>query len=331
MTNRQGRIVFTVVVPCFNEQEAIEQTHAQLAAALAADPLLDWRILYVDDGSRDGTPAILRRLARGNPRIGLIRLSRNFGHQTAVTAGLEHAEGDAVGVIDADLQDPPEALLDLLKEWRAGYDVVYGVRAHRKEGVFKRAAYAAFYRLLQRLADIDIPLDSGDFCVMDRRVVDALNRLPERNRFVRGLRAWLGFSQKGVRYERRARVAGEPKYTLLKLTRLALDGIVNFSVKPLAHIMVLGFATSLLSLIGFIFHFSLRIFEFEFLGHTASETPGFTTIILAIFLFSGVQLVSIGIIGEYLGRIYEEIKGRPKYVIEETRPAAPDGPGDKKD
>ena len=330
MTDRQGQIVFTVIVPCYNEQEVIGQIHDQLVATLSTDSLLDYRILYVDDGSSDDTSIILRRLHQANSRVHIVRLSRNFGHQTAVTAGLEHAEGQVIGIIDADLQDPPGVLLDLLKEWRAGYDVVYGVRTQRKEGLFKRTAYVIFYRLLQRLADIDIPIDSGDFCVMDRRVVDELNKLPERNRFVRGLRAWLGFPQKGVPYERLARVAGEPKYTMVKLVRLALDGIVNFSVKPLAHIMVLGFLTSVVSLFGFVFHFSLRIFEFEFFGHTASETPGFTTIILAIFFFSGVQLVSIGIIGEYLGRIYEEIKGRPKYVIRDAFTATIGMPADKK-
>ncbi|MCU0636017.1 MAG: glycosyltransferase family 2 protein, partial [Gemmatimonadaceae bacterium] len=231
--------MISIVVPAYNEEAGVEELHARVSAA-AAEWGEPWELVVVDDGSRDGTFTVLERIAARDPHLKVVGLSRNFGHQPAVSAGLRHVSGDIVCVMDADLQDPPEELLPFIERIREGYDVVYAIRTKRKEGLLKRAAYFLYYRLLRSLATLDIPLDSGDFCVMRREVVEAINELPERNRFVRGLRTWVGFRQTGLAYERAARYAGEPKYTLRKLLRLAADGIVNFSYRPLQAIMLLG-------------------------------------------------------------------------------------------
>lgn len=313
------KALLSVVVPCFDEEAVIELTHQRLVAVLGADPTLDLEIVYVNDGSRDRTEALLFDLADRDPRVKVVSFTRNFGHQPAVSAGLQYASGDAVAVIDADLQDPPEVILQLVERWRAGYDVVNAVREKRKEGVAKRFAYALFYRLYRRLASIDVPLDSGDFALMDRRVVEVMNALPEKNRFVRGLRAWSGFRQTTVGYERAARAAGETKYSLRKLVRLAFDGIVNFSTAPLSLIFGLGLATAVLALGAGAVYLAARLFEIPIFGYTPGQAPGFTTLILVILFFSGVQLISIGILGEYLGRIYQETKLRPTFVVKEVR------------
>ncbi len=238
------KVLVSVVVPCFNEEAVIGLTHRQLIEALGGDASFDLEIVYVNDGSHDRTEALLFELADQDPRVKVVSFTRNFGHQPAVSAGLEYAGGDAVAVIDADLQDPPEVILRLVAKWREGYDVVNAVREKRKEGLAKRLAYALFYKVYRRLASIDVPLDSGDFALMDRRVVDVMNALPEKNRFVRGLRSWSGFRQTGVAYERASRAAGETKYSFAKLLRLAFDGIVNFSTAPLSLIFGLGVATA---------------------------------------------------------------------------------------
>jgi dolichol-phosphate mannosyltransferase len=235
--------------------------------------------------------------------VKVVSFTRNFGHQPAVSAGLRYATGDAVAVIDADLQDPPEVILRLMAKWREGYDVVNAVRESRKEGVAKRFAYALFYRMYRWLASIDVPLDSGDFALMDRRVVEVMNALPEKNRFVRGLRSWSGFRQTGVAYERQSRAAGETKYSFRKLVGLAFDGIVNFSTAPLSLIFGMGVATAFLALAAAAAYLAWRIVRSRSRLHPG-EAPGFTTLILTILFFSGVQLISIGILGEYLGRIY---------------------------
>jgi len=315
------RVVLSVVVPCFNEEAVIELTHRHLVEALGADPSIDLEIVYVNDGSRDRTEQLLFELAAGDERVRVVSFTRNFGHQPAVSAGLQYASGDAVAVIDADLQDPPEVILRLVAKWREGFDVVNAVREKRKEGVAKRLAYALFYKLYRRLASIDVPLDSGDFALMDRRVVDVMNSLPEKNRFVRGLRSWSGFRQTGVAYERAPRAAGETKYSWRKLLRLAFDGIVNFSTAPLTFIFGLGVATAVLALGAAVVYLVARIFAIPIFGYTPGEAPGFTTLILTILFFSGVQLISIGILGEYLGRIYEETKMRPTFVVKEVRGA----------
>ncbi|MDJ0929066.1 MAG: glycosyltransferase family 2 protein [Gammaproteobacteria bacterium] len=309
----------SVVVPCFNEQDVIQMTHDRLVGALGSLADYGLEVVYVNDGSSDDTESMLFALAAAEPRVRVVSLARNFGHQPAVTAGLVHASGDVVAIIDADLQDPPEVIPEMLKLWRDGYEVVYGVRTRRKEGILKRAAYASFYRLYKLLANIDMPLDSGDFALLDRRVVDVLNGLPEKNRFLRGLRTWAGFRQTGYTYERAARAAGEPKYSFRALMRLAFDGIFNFSTTPLTLIFVAGAIISGLAAIAALVYLAARVWGFSVFGQSPEDVPGFTTLILTILFFSGVQLISVGILGEYLGRIYQETKMRPTYVIKELR------------
>jgi polyisoprenyl-phosphate glycosyltransferase len=238
----------------------------------------------------------------------VVELARNFGHQVAITAGLDHAQGKAVIVMDGDLQDPPEALPQFIAKWRQRYDVVYGIRERRKENWLKRIAYAGFYRLLRRVSNIEIPLDSGDFCIMDRRVVDLLISMPERNRFIRGIRSWVGLNQVGLPIERHARIAGKPKYTFRHLMILALDGLVSFSYLPLRIITILGFSISLLSIFAAIFYAAKRLM-------TGLGPPGFATLVVAVFFLAGVQLITMGVIGEYVGRIFEEVKQRPLYIV----------------
>jgi polyisoprenyl-phosphate glycosyltransferase len=297
----------SVVVPVFNERENLELLYARLSAVLGGEGLR-YELIFVDDGSRDGSLELLNGLARRDARVVVVELARNFGHQVAISAGLDHARGAAVAIMDADLQDPPEVLPRFIETWRAGHDVVYAIRERRKEGLAMRVAYAAFYRLLQRVAQIEIPLDAGDFCLMDRRVVDLLNGMPERSRFVRGIRSWVGLSQVGVRYERQGRNAGRPKYTVSRLIYLALDGLVSFSFLPLRVITLLGFAVSLTSIV------LAAIYAIQRLTVGLSP-PGFATLTVAIFFLSGIQLVTIGVIGEYVGRIFEEVKQRPLYVV----------------
>lgn len=317
--SKRSSTFLSVIVPCFNEQEVIRATHQRLIDALGDNPKFALEIVYVNDGSLDRTEEILFDLAEGDSRVRVISLSRNFGHQPAVTAGLAYAVGDVVAILDADLQDPPEVILQMIDKWREGFDVVYGVRFKRKEGFFKRLWYAIFYRLYGLLADIDVQADSGDFALMDRRVVNLINSLPEKNRFVRGLRAWAGFRQTGLVYERAARAAGETKYSFHKLMKLAFDGIFNFSTAPLTIIFVTGLIISLTSAMVALVYTIARIGDFTIFGRSPGDVPGFTTIILAMLFFSGVQLISVGILGEYMGRLYQEVKMRPTYVVKEVR------------
>lgn len=300
-------LLLSVVLPVLNEAAVIEATHRRLADALGRLPDLALEIVYVDDGSRDATPALLEAIAAADPRVAVVTFRRNFGHQAAVTAGLRQAAGDIVAVMDADLQDPPEVVAAMVELWREGYEVVYGVRRERKEAAPKRLAYAAFYRLLSRIADVEIPRDSGDFGLLDRRAVDAINALPERERFVRGLRAWIGGRQHGLPYERAARAAGRTKYPLGRLIQLALDGIFNFSVWPLRAILWLGLAVTPLALAGLLA--ALAGWRVGGLGAAG----------LALALLGGVQLLSLGILGEYLGRIFAEVKRRPTYLARTVR------------
>jgi glycosyltransferase involved in cell wall biosynthesis len=317
------RPTVSVIVPCFNENEVISATHSEFDRCLGASQNFDFEFIYVDDGSRDGTSPAIREIRKRDPRVKLIRLSRNFGHQAAVSAGIDHAFGDAVGIMDADLQDPPEVLLAMLDKWREGYEVVYGVRRNRKEGVFKRACYRIFYRIWQRMADIEVPLDSGDFCVMDRQVAEVLRSLPENGRFLRGLRAWAGFRQYGHPYERAARYAGEPKYSFARLVGLAASGIFNFSDVPLRFISWAGLLTSAGAIIGAILLLLQRLFEIHLFGYAPQDMPGYTSLFLALQFFSGIQLLSLGIIGEYVARMYGEVKRRPVYVVAERLGLAP--------
>jgi dolichol-phosphate mannosyltransferase len=300
----------SVVVPCFNEQELLRDTHRRLVAVLEK-LALSFEIVYVDDGSTDSTPNLLRQLQAYDDRIRVVRLSRNFGHQIAITAGLRHCSGSAIVIIDADLQDPPEVIGEFVQRWRQGSDVVYGVRSERDgESAFKLWTAKAFYRLINRLSDTSIPLDAGDFRLMDRKVVDALLAMPERDRFVRGMVSWLGFSQAAVPYHRAARLAGTTKYPLLKMLRLATDGILSFSTVPLRVATWLGLASSGLAVLGILYALFSRFFG-------RGLVKGWTSIEIAVLLFAGVQLVCLGIIGEYIGRIYGESKRRPLYVVQE--------------
>jgi dolichol-phosphate mannosyltransferase len=309
--------MISVVIPAFNEGAGLRLLHQRLAACGATWDE-DYEILLVDDGSRDDTLAVATQLAAADPRLKVVSLSRNFGHQAAVTAGLEHARGDLVAVLDADLQDPPEELPRFFRKCRDGYDVVYAVRTRRKEGPFKRLSYFLFYSLLNRLADIDIPLDSGDFCVMNRRCVEALNALPERSRFLRGLRSWVGFRQTGLAYERQARAAGEPKYTLARLVNLALSGIINFSSKPLRLISLAGILLGVLSVAAALLFLVQYLADWTILGYNPRQARGWTSLILAVLFLASAQLFCLGIIGEYLGRLFEEIKRRPVYIVGRT-------------
>jgi len=306
--------VLSIVLPCYNEQEVIEVTHKAIDAAMDSANVQPIEIIYINDGSTDNTGVILSKIAQSDPRVTIVTLSRNFGHQPAVSAGLEYANGDAVVIMDADLQDPPEVVIEMLAKWREGYEVVYAVRENRKEGLLLRFGYSVFYRLMRLLSNVDIPLDSGDFSLIDRRVVDAINALPENNRFVRGLRSWVGFRQTSVHYPRAKRAAGTTKYPFWNLVKLALDGIINFSTVPLTLVSVAGLITALGSLAGFIFFFANKIFGSIF-GLQFGENPGFTTLILTLLLVGGIQMFSIGLLGEYLGRIYQEVKSRPTYIV----------------
>src|SRR5262245_21301597 len=300
----------SVVIPVYNEEDNLPQLYERLIAAL--DPTgLVYEIVFVDDGSQDRSLAHLRALAASDARILAIELARNFGHQVAISAGLGHSRGQGGIVMDADLQDPPEVLPEFIAKWREGHDVVYAIREQRKEGWLKLAAYAVFYRFLQRVANIEIPLDAGDFCIMDRRVVDVLSGMPERNRFVRGIRSWVGLSQVGLAYERQARHAGRPKYTFTRLCYLALDGLVSFSYIPLRAITMLGFGVSLLSIVLALFYAVKKL-------TVGLNPPGFATITVAIFFLAGMQLITIGVIGEYVGRIFEEVKQRPLYILRQV-------------
>jgi len=304
-------MLLSVVVPCFNEDAVLEQTHQRLVRALERMPDVDFEIVYVDDGSRDRTRAILRQLCHAEPRARAVCLSRNFGHQVAVSAGLEHARGDAVVIIDADLQDPPEVIAEMLARWREGYQVAYGVRVSRTgETVFKRSTAKLFYRLLNTLSDTPIPVDTGDFRLLDRVVVDAVLSMPERDRYIRGMVSWIGFRQIGVPYQREPRAAGTSKYPLFKMLHFAFDGVTSFSAAPLKLATWMGFAASGIALVGIVYALVVRLF-------TASWVTGWAALFIAVLFIGGAQLISLGIIGEYVGRIYAETKRRPLYVVEE--------------
>lgn len=319
MNSREARspTALSVVIPCYNEAEVLPLLHDRLLQSLEKWGG-SWEVVLVDDGSSDSTFEQLCVMHGRDSRFKAIALSRNFGHQAALSAGLAHATGEAVAIIDADLQDPPEILTVCVAKLREGFDVVYAVRRQRKENFLKRVAYALFYRLLKRVAEVEIPLDSGDFCVMSRRFADVLRQFPERNMFLRGLRAWSGFRQTGVEYERNARAAGQTKYPFVKLLRLAMDGVFAFSTVPLRLATILGFAAVVFSLCAGLFIVGWRIAGFRFMGHTAQELPGWAAVVGVALFFGGIQLVLLGIMGEYLGRIYTEVKHRPRWVVRQA-------------
>jgi glycosyltransferase involved in cell wall biosynthesis len=305
--------LLSVAVPCFNEAEVLWATHGRLVGVLSHIPDTDFEIIYIDDGSTDATPEVLGEIRSLDPRVRTLRLSRNFGHQTAVSAGLEHASGDAVVLIDADLQDPPEIIPEMLAQWLEGYQVVYGVRTDREgERWFKLATAKVFYRVLDWLSDTEIPVDTGDFRLMDRSIVDVLRAMPERDRFVRGMVAWAGFRQIAVPYHRAPRFAGTSKYPFLKMVRFALDGLTSFSRAPLRLATWMGFAVSAIAIAAMVYALVLGLF-------TSNWVSGWPAVFMAVLFVGGAQLLSLGIIGEYIGRIYGEAKRRPLYLIEEAR------------
>jgi glycosyltransferase involved in cell wall biosynthesis len=314
--NPDGRHLPTVsvVVPLFNEEDVVGRFHARLVPVMDALGCA-WEVVYVDDGSRDGSRAALDGLAAGDGRVGIVGLSRNFGKEAAMTAGLDHARGQSVVVIDVDLQDPPEVIPELVAGWREGYDVVYAQRTVREgETWLKRATAKAFYRIMGRIGPVSLPEDTGDFRLMSRRAVDALLQLRERHRMMKGLFAWIGFRSKAVRYARAPRAAGSTKWNYLKLINLSVEGITGFTTLPLRVATFVGLvaATVALAYGGWIVA--------ETLVH-GNKVPGYPSLLVAVLFFGGSQLIAVGVLGEYLGRIFDETKGRPLYLVECHRPA----------
>ncbi|HZO78088.1 MAG TPA: glycosyltransferase family 2 protein [Solirubrobacteraceae bacterium] len=307
--------LLSVVAPVYDEEAGLEAFYSRVCTALRAIP---FELVLVDDGSRDSSPQILERLADSDPRVCVVFLSRNFGHQTALSAGLDHARGDAVVMIDADLQDPPELIPEMVDYWRRGCDVVYAVRRERAgESAFKLKTAKWFYKLFGALAQVQLQHNSGDFRLLDRRALDALNSMRERHRFLRGMTVWVGFTQAAVPYERDARYAGETKYTLPRMIRFSLDAIFSFSHRPLQLATLMGFIFSALAFVAIPVVIILRLLN--------SYIPGFATITIVILLLGGIQLIAVGIMGEYVGRIYDEVKGRPLYLVRARRNLLPDG------
>jgi polyisoprenyl-phosphate glycosyltransferase len=302
----------SVIVPCANEQEVLHETHRRLTNTLSKIGMR-FEIVYVDDGSTDSTMDLLRELQGSDHQVRVIRLSRNFGHQVAITAGMEHAAGDAIVVIDADMQDPPEVIAEFVERWQAGFDVVYGVRTEREgETAFKLWTAKVFYRLMGQLSDTKIALDAGDFRLINRRVAEALLAMPERDRFIRGMVGWLGFSQAAVPYRRAPRMGGKTKYPLFRMARFAADGIFSFSTTPLRIATWLGFFASALAVFGILLTLYARLFE-------KNWVQGWASTVIPILFLGGVQLICLGLIGEYVGRIYGESKRRPLYLVREWR------------
>jgi polyisoprenyl-phosphate glycosyltransferase len=305
-----SRIRYSFVIPVFNERETLPELHQRLSQVIDG---LDGEaeLLFVDDCSHDGSYELLAELGRQDGRIRVLRFARNFGHQVAITAGLDHAAGDAVIVMDADLQDPPEVVPDLVARWQEGYEVVYAVRARRSgESWFKRKTAAWFYRVLRWIAHVEMPLDAGDFRLVDRRAVDAFRSMRERGRYVRGMFSWVGFRQIGVPYDRAERYAGEPKYSYRKSLTLAIDGLVSFSNAPLRVALVAGFVFSSLAFLVGVFAIVAKLAG-------AFVVPGWASILVVISFLGGIQLTLMGMLGLYVGRIYEEVKARPIYILRE--------------
>jgi glycosyltransferase involved in cell wall biosynthesis len=302
-------IEFSIVLPIYNEEAVLAVLHRRLTIVMAGlgEP---YELIFVDDGSQDHSLELLQALQEQDPdHMRVIVLSRNFGHQQAVSAGLDYARGQAAIVMDADLQDPPEVIPQFVEKWRQGFQVVYAIREKRKEHFLKRSLYHAFYLILRSISKIDIPLEAGDFSLMDRCVLDSLTSLPERNRFMRGLRSWVGFKQIGLAYERDARFAGTTKYTFRKLGSLALDGLISFSYLPLRLATMLGFGVSALSFLVALYYILKKL-------TVGLQPPGFATLTVLILFLGGIQLITIGVIGEYIGQILSEAKDRPTYIVQ---------------
>ncbi|MCG3206448.1 MAG: putative glycosyltransferase [Anaerolineae bacterium] len=306
-----GDIRYSIVAPCWNEEGNLPELYRRITEVMeqTAEP---WELVLINDGSRDRTPEIMRQIHEADPRVHFIDFARNFGHQLAVTAGMDYAQGDAVILIDSDLQDPPELILEMIQKWKEGYKVVFAVRKERKgETWFKLFTAKLFYRIIYRITDVDIPLDTGDFRLMDRQVVEQMKAMKEHHRFIRGMTSWVGFKQTGVYYVRDERFAGETKYPLRKMVRFAITAITGFSIFPLQLATFMGFAIAGLSVLFIIGAIIARLSGGQAFAGQA------TTLVMVLFLGS-IQLISLGIIGEYLGRIYDEVRGRPLYVVNEA-------------
>jgi len=312
----------SVVVPCFNEEDVLPRLFERLGA-VAATWNTDYEIISVDDGSRDRTWEILKTQNAKDSRWCTLSFARNFGHQTAVSAGLYFATGDAVVVIDADLQDPPEEISRLLEQWRAGFEVVFATRKKRRDPRLKKILAWGFYRLLQKMTPLPMARDAGDFCLLDKRVVAVMNSLPERSRYLRGLRTWCGFRQTMVEFDRAERAAGVPQYTFKKSFKLAMDGLFSFSAAPLRLATYLGLWVSGFAFFGVMFTLAQKIFAAQFAKIGLAPGAGFPTIVISVLFLGGVQLICLGILGEYIGRIYEEVKGRPLWIIRDSAGLTP--------
>ncbi|QHT63075.1 glycosyltransferase family 2 protein [Paenibacillus lycopersici] len=306
------KVTFSIIIPMYNEEAVIQETYRRLKKVMSAAGQ-PYELLFVNDGSKDRSAGIIAEYGYWDETVKLIDFSRNFGHQIAITAGMDYASGDAVIIIDADLQDPPELILQMIDQWREGYEVVYATRSKRKgESKFKLWSAAAFYRILRASTEIDIPVDTGDFRLMDRKVVDQMKRLPENNRFVRGLVSWVGFRQTSIMYDRDERLAGETKYPLRRMIKLCLDGITSFSYKPLK---LAGYMGAALSGIGFVF----LLYVLYLAAFTHSTMKGWPSLMGILLIFNGFILLMLGILGEYVGRIYDETKGRPLYIVRDMQ------------
>ncbi len=303
--------IFSIIAPIYNEAESLPELYRRVSQVMEQthEP---WELVLVNDGSRDQSPEIIRELAAKDKRVRPVMFARNFGHQIAVTAGMDFSRGDAIVVIDADLQDPPEVILDLIAKWREGYEVVYAVRSEREgETWFKKFSASAFYRLIYRITDVKIPLDTGDFRLLDRKVVAVMNKMREHHRFLRGMASWVGFRQIGVSYKRAPRFAGVTKYPFRKMLKLALNAITSFSYFPLQLATYIGFVSAVVAIIAIPVVIILRAVNSQMFFGQAST-------LIAVLFLGGVQLISLGILGEYLGRVYDEVKGRPLYVVSES-------------
>ena len=305
------KIVYSIIAPIYNEIDNLPELHRRVSEVMdtAGEP---WELILVDDGSTDGSTDKIRELAKSDSHIRPVIFARNFGHQVAITAGWDYARGEAMVIIDADLQDPPEVILELAKKWKEGYEVVYAVRAEREgESWFKKFTASMFYRLIYSITDVKIPVDTGDFRLMDRKVVDVLKQMPERHRFPRGMSAWVGFKQVGVEYKRAARHAGVTKYPFSKMFKLALNAITSFSYFPLQVATFFGFMSAGISILAIPIVIYLRM-------EGSPQFTGQATTLIAVLFLGGVQLISLGILGEYIGRLYDEAKGRPLYIVRDA-------------
>ena len=307
-----GHPTYSIIAPIYNESQNIHELHRRISEVMESTKD-DWELVLVDDGSTDGSSDIIRTIASHDNRVRPVIFARNFGHQLAVTAGLDYSRGQAVVIIDADLQDPPEVILDLIAKWREGYEVVYAIRAEREgESWFKLLTAATFYRIIYKITDVKIPMDTGDFRLLDRKVVDVMKSMRERHRFLRGMSVWVGFKQTGVEYRRAARYAGETKYPFRKMFKFAWDAVTSFSYLPLQVATYLGFFFAGLSILAIPVVVGMRI------SGSQEAFAGQATTLIAVLLLGGVQLISLGILGEYIGRLYDEAKGRPLYIVTEA-------------